>query len=108
TGRLYRYAQSIPHVKVVEQWYTSRIQKMAPEVGRLRQHIKAARYDLIHINGSADHRHVMFACLGMAKRPALVWTKHNDHQVSSLGNRLRARLGTDHVIAVSDYVKGML
>src|SRR5699024_4255139 len=42
TGRLYRYAQSIPHVKVVEQWYTSRIQKMAPEVGRLRQHIKAA------------------------------------------------------------------
>src|SRR5699024_597556 len=38
----------------------------------------------------------------------LVFTKHNDHSVTSIGNRLRARLGTDHIIAVSDYVRGLL
>src|SRR3546814_12352895 len=37
-----------------------------------------------------------------------LWTKHNDHPVQSLGHRIRARLATDQVIAVSSFVKSML
>lgn len=104
TSRLYRYAAELPGVTRLDQWYISRVQKMVPEVRQLRQRVRQGRYDIIHINGSADHRHVMLACMGLRKRPRLVWTKHNDHSVTSLGNHLRARWGSDHTIAVSQYV----
>lgn len=108
SSRLYRYANAIPDITVIDQSYISRIHRMIPEVGDLRRLIAKERYDLIHINGSADHRHIMLACLGLPHRPRLLWTKHNDHPVSSFGNRIRAHWGTDEVIAVSDYVKTML
>jgi len=38
----------------------------------------------------------------------VVFTKHNHHEMSSLGHRLRALFATDQVIAVSDYVRGEL
>lgn len=108
TSRLYRYAADIPGVRRLDQWYTSRVQKMVPEVRQLRARLRQGRYDLVHINGSADHRHLMFACMGLRHRPRLVWTKHNDHSVTSFGNHLRARWGTDHAIAVSQYVADFL
>lgn len=108
SSRLYRYAKQLPEINVVDQRYTSRISHMIPEVRQLRRLLIAGQYDLIHVNGSADHRHVMFAILGLAKQPRIVWTKHNDHPVSSFGHRLRARWATNHVIAVSSYILGML
>ena len=114
SSRLYRYATALSKAStqqaltVRHQTYISRIQNMVPEVRQLRRHLRQQRYDLIHMNGSADHRHIMLACLGLTPRPALVFTKHNDHSVTSIGNRLRVRLGTDHVIAVSDYVRRLL
>lgn len=107
-SRLFRYAGGIAGVTVVDQTYTSRLHRMAPEVKTLRRLIVSQRYDVIHMNGSADHRHVTLACLGLRHRPRLVWTKHNDHSVNSFGNWLRARAGTDYVIAVSKYVERML
>ncbi|MBJ9672829.1 glycosyltransferase, partial [Burkholderia cenocepacia] len=74
----------------------------------LRQRIAAERFDVIHVNGSADHRQVMLALLGCRYRPAVVLTKHNTYRADSFGNLLRARLATDHTIAVSDYVASML
>ena len=50
----------------------------------------------------------MLALLGCRYRPAVVLTKHNTYRADSFGNVLRARLATDHTIAVSDYVAGML
>lgn len=108
SSRLYRYAADIPGVHRLDQRYTSRVQNMVPEVRQLRQRLLQGRYDLIHINGSADHRHVMFACMGLKRRPRLVWTKHNDHSATSFGNHLRARWGTDYTIAVSQYVADLL
>lgn len=108
TSRLYRYAQDIPALRVIDQRYSSRIFRMFPEVRQLRRLLAKEHYDIVHVNGSADHRHVMLACRGLAKRPRIVWTKHNDHQVTSLGNSLRARWATDHVIAVSSFIHGML
>lgn len=108
TSRLYRYAADLPRVERLDQWYTSRIHNMVPEVKQLRERLREGRYDVVHMNGSADHRHVMFACMGWRHRPRLVWTKHNDHSVTSVGNRLRARWAADHTIAVSDYVAKLL
>lgn len=79
---------------------------MWPEIRALRALIKKERYDIVHVNASGDHRHVALACLGLKKRPKIVFTKHNDHKLKSLGNRLRAR-GTDRIIAVSQFVKGL-
>ena len=45
---------------------------------------------------------------GLSHRPKVVWTKHNDHSITSFGNVLRARLATDHVISVSSFVKSMV
>lgn len=108
SSRLYRYARQLPGIEVLNMRYTSRLLPLIGEVWRLRQLIKKERFDIVHVNASADHRHVMLACLGMSRRPKIVWTKHNDHPVNSVGHYLRARFATDQIIAVSDYVRRML
>lgn len=108
SSRLYRYAQQIPTLKVIDQRYSSRLLRMIPEIRQLRRLLAHEQYDVVHVNGSADHRHVMLARQGLRKPPKVVWTKHNDHPVSSFGHRLRARWATDHAIAVSAYIRGML
>ncbi len=109
TSRLFRYASQLDGVTVRAQAFNSRIGKLIPEIRQLRQLITQEHFDIIHVNASADHRHVMLACLGLPKRqrPRIVFTKHNDHSVHTLGHRLRARLATDAVIAVSHYVAGL-
>ena len=109
TSRLFRYASALEGVTVIDQNFNSRIGKLIAEVRQLRQLIRQQRFDVIHVNASADHRHVMLACLGLSRqeRPRIVFTKHNDHSVHTLGHRLRAGLGTDAVIAVSHYVAGL-
>ncbi|NLY63385.1 MAG: glycosyltransferase family 4 protein [Alcaligenaceae bacterium] len=107
TSRLYRFAQSIPHVEVIDQGFNSRIGKLFGEVKQLRALVKQEKFDIIHVNASADHRHVMLACLGLKHRPKIILTKHNDHPVNSFGHKLRAKLATDRIIAVSHYVAAM-
>ncbi|WP_033534407.1 glycosyltransferase family 4 protein [Bordetella trematum] len=107
TSRLYRYAQSVPGVRVVPMTYTTRLSSWFGDRRALRQLIGRERFDIIHCNGSADHKQVMLATLGR-RRARVIFTKHNDHPLASLGNALRARLATDHVIAVSDYVRRLV
>lgn len=108
TSRLHRYARAIPGVTVVDMQYTTRPSSWFKERAQLRRLIKTGRFDIIHVNGSADHKQVMLATLGMARRPRIVFTKHNDHPLSSFGHKLRVALATDHGIAVSDYVHGLM
>lgn len=108
TSRLYRYARGISGVQVTDMHFSSRLGPMLGEVRKLRKLLQQERFDIVHVNASADHRHVMLACAGLKPRPKIVWTKHNDHPVTSMGHRLRARWATDQVIAVSDFVKSML
>lgn len=107
-SRLYRQARAIAGVTAVPMQYTSRPAALFGERAQLRRLIREGGFDLIHCNGSADHKQVMFATLALPRRPRIVFTKHNDHPVTSLGNWLRARLATDHSIAVSDYVHGLM
>ncbi|NYT65773.1 glycosyltransferase [Alcaligenaceae bacterium] len=108
SSRLYRYASQLEGVTVVPGAYTSRILTLAAEVARLHRYLAQQQFDLVHVNASADHRHVMLARLGLRKPPKIVWTKHNLHPLTSVGHQLRARFGTDSVIAVSDFVHKVL
>jgi len=108
TGRLFQQAQAMEGIRVLPGLYTSRPLTLVKEVLRLRRFLARERFDVVHVNGGADHRHVMLARLGLRHRPAIVWTKHNTNKVDSVGNRLRARLGTDLAIGVSEYVAAQL
>lgn len=104
SGRLFRYASQLEGVRVLPGLYTSRLPALVREVAGLRRFLAHERFDLVHVSASADHRHMMLARAGLAQRPAIVWTRHNLHRIHSTGHRLRARFGTDAVIAVSQFV----
>ncbi len=108
SSRLYRYASQLDNVTVLDMSFTTRPSSWFAARAKLRKVIKAGHFDIIHVNGSADHKQVMLALLGMRHRPRVVFTKHNTHEMNSLGHRLRAWFATDQVIAVSDYVRGEL
>ena len=108
SSRLYRHAQMIPGVKMVDMHYTTRPSSWLGPRAQLRKLIKQDGYDIVHANGSADHKQVMLALLGMRHRPKVIFTKHNEHAVTSFGHQLRARLATDRVIAVSDHVNKLM
>ncbi|MCD0502065.1 glycosyltransferase [Bordetella petrii] len=104
TSRLFRYASAATGVQTVAMRFSTRLSAWLTEPASLRQLVGREHYDIIHVNGTADHKQVMLALAGLPRRPRVVFTKHNIHPLDSLGHRLRARLATDHVIAVSDHV----
>jgi len=108
TSRLYRYARAVPGLQVTDMRYATRLSSWFGDRAALRRLLVQGDYDIVHVNGSADHKQVMLATIGMRRRPRIVFTKHNDHPLASIGHRLRARHATDRVIAVSDYVRGLL
>lgn len=108
SSRLFRHAQAIPGVKMVDMHYTTRPSSWLGPRAELRKLIQDGGFDIVHANGSADHKQVMLALFGMRHRPKVIFTKHNEHAVTSFGHQLRARFATDRVIAVSDYVNQLM
>lgn len=108
SSRLYRLAGAVPGVRVVPMMFTTRPSSWFGARARLHKLLKRERFDIVHVNGSSDHKQVMLALFGLSGKPAVVLTKHNDHPLRSAGHKLRAWLATDHVIAVSDYVRGLV
>lgn len=108
SSRLFRLAGELAPVRRVDSVYSTRLWPMLQETGRLRRVLQQGRFDLVHVNGSADHRQVMVARQGLRHRPRVVWTKHNTKPVGSPGNRVRAWFGTDGAIGVCDFVSRQL
>ena len=108
SSRLYRLASEISGVRVVDMAFTTRPSSWWAARRMLRELIVNGQFDTVHVNGSADHKQVMLALMGVGKRPRVIFTKHNDHSLSSFGHWLRAHFSTDCAIAVSDHVKGLL
>ncbi|MGB6241984.1 MAG: glycosyltransferase family 4 protein [Castellaniella sp.] len=108
TSRLYQQAQQIPGVQVWNTSFSTRVKPMLLEVLALRVLLQEERFDLVHVNGSSDHRQLMLARRGLSHSPRIVWTKHNTMPVGSLGNQMRAWAGTDGAIGVCDYVARQL
>ena len=74
---------------------------------RMQALISRTGIEVVHVNGSADHRLVLSALRGLAQRPRVVLTKHNSKAMTGLGHWWRARR-TDAVIAVSAHTLAML
>lgn len=107
-SRLFQQAAAVPGVRVIDQQFSSRLGRMWSEVRQLRRLLRSEKFDLVHVNASADHRHVMLASLGLRHRPRILLTKHNSHRLNTIGHAMRARWATDGVIAVSAYIRKML
>lgn len=104
-SRLQEEARSITGVTVLGQPFPNGLNKLAARAAARRQfaaYLREHRFDLVHVNGSADHRMVLAAM--PSPRPRIVLTKHNSKPMTGLGHWWRARR-TDAVIAVCEYTR---
>jgi L-malate glycosyltransferase len=107
---LYKKASETTGVGAVAITFSSRLNRTWwRSFCALRALLRQKRFDIVHVNGSPDHRMVALAVLGMGRRrPRIVYTKHNDLPGNSLGNALRASLATDRVVCVCQYSYRMM
>lgn len=113
SSAIYQSVRLVTDVTGLAAPFSSRITKISAiwkEHKRLREFIHREKIDVVHVNGSADHRMIMLALSRMtSQRPRVVWTKHNSLPVSNgFGSWLRATKATDHVIAVSECTRTQL
>lgn len=104
TSRLHREASALDGVRVLAQPFPNGLSKLLAGLRarrQLRDYLRRHAFDIVHVNGSADHRLVLSACRGLAHRPKIVFTKHNSKPATGVTHRLRAKR-TDLAIAVSD------
>ena len=104
TSRLFREASALDGVVVHAQSYPNGLGKLFASLrakAQLRALLQRHDFDIVHVNGSADHRLVLAVCRGLARRPKIVLTKHNSKSMQGFTHRLRARR-TDMAIGVSD------
>jgi len=107
-SRLHREAGTIAGVTVIDQPFPNGFRRLAAR-RRARRHLidamRRERFDVVHVNGSADHRLAMSARRASGTRPPIVLTKHNSKPMTGPGHWWRSRFGTDAVIAVCEYVR---
>lgn len=110
TSALIEQAAAIPGVTALAQAFPNGLRRWR-ERGRARaalaRVLREGGYDIVHVNGSADHRLVLAAMRGLPARPRVVLTKHNSKPTRGPGHWWRAR-HTDRVIAVSASTGGQL
>lgn len=109
-SRLYREAAVLDGVHAVAQPFPNGIAQLAAAMRarrQLRDYLRTHAFDIVHVNGSTDHRMVLSACAGLAHKPKIVLTKHNSKPAQGVTHRWRARR-TDLVIAVSEATRRML
>jgi len=105
---LLRLAGEIPNVRTYPIEFSSRLYRMPAPARQLRALLAREEFDVVHVNGSSDHKLVILASLFLKKKPKVVFTKHNDQPISAISAYIRTWMGTDHVIAVCDHVRRKL
>lgn len=109
SSRLYLYARQIPGVEVVAMGFRNTLTSMIGTGLALRRLIEKHGFDIVHVNGSADHRIAMLAAMGLGRdSPCIVFTKHNDLPARGVTTWFKGKLGTDSVICVSAYTRRRL
>ncbi|MCW0209945.1 MAG: glycosyltransferase family 4 protein [Achromobacter sp.] len=104
SSRLLAEARALPGVRTIPLEFKGRPLEQVRALRRLRALLRDERFDVVHVNGSADHRLCMLATMGMgARRPFIVYTQHTDRSAKSLGARVRAKWGTNRVICVCSH-----
>lgn len=105
-SRLFREASAAPALHATAQPFPNGLNRLGARRRARRDLISLLQkhdFDLVHVNGSADHRLVMAAIRGLARRPRIVLTKHNSKPMSGIGHWWRAHRATDLVIAVCEF-----
>lgn len=103
-SRLHREASSLDGVHALAQPFPNGVSKLVASLRarrQLREYLRRHAFDIVHVNGSADHRLVLSASRSLPRRPKIVFTKHNSKPATGFTHRLRAKR-TDLAIAVSD------
>lgn len=104
SSRLLAEARELPGVRTIALEFKGRPLEQLRALRRLRTLLRDERFDVVHVNGSADHRLCMLATMGMgARSPFIVYTQHTDRSANSLGARVRAKWGTNRVICVCSH-----
>ncbi len=104
SSRLLAEARELPGVRTIALEFKGRPLEQLRALRRLRTLLRDERFDVVHVNGSADHRLCMLATMGLgARRPFIVYTQHTDRSANSLGARVRAKWGTNRVICVCSH-----
>ena len=106
TSRLLQHASGVANIRALPMEFPAKLKELGRFVGAIRELralLKRERFDVVHVNGSPDHRLVLLATLFASfKRPYCVYTKHNTIRVKrDFMTKLKARRATHHVIAVS-------
>ena len=110
TSRLYREASTLAGVRTLAQPFPNGLSQLAAAARarrQLREYLRRHDFDIVHVNGSTDHRMVLSASARLPHVPKIVFTKHNSKAAQGLTHRWRARR-TDAVIAVSESTRRML
>ncbi|WP_250533633.1 glycosyltransferase family 4 protein [Caballeronia sp. AZ10_KS36] len=107
SSRLYEKACAVKGVTAVPMDFPAKLKDVARMWGAwraLRALLQREQFDVIHVNGSPDHRLLLLVMLRWkGPRPRIVFTKHNSIAIKrDFLTRLRATRATDEVIAVSD------
>ena len=103
-SQLFERIAKLPRVKAVAMDFPGKPRELGEIFRNLRKirRLLTDRFDLIHVNGSPDHRMVIYACLNRIKRPRIVLIKHNSFRIRNNPFAwYRAALFTDAVIGVS-------
>lgn len=102
TSALNQYLRRLDPDSVLDIDYPGKFKEL-PGIVRnqihLRRLLQKGAYDMIHVNGSPDHRLVARAIRGLRVKPAIVYTKHNSFPVKrNCFSMNRFRRHTDHII----------
>lgn len=102
SSKLNMLARELVKVQVMDVDFPGTLKepfRLFSAVFRLARLIDTEKIDVIHVNGSPDHRIIVYVSWLLGRRLPVVLTKHNTFPSSSFGNRLRAKY-TSAVIAV--------
>lgn len=102
SSKLNKQARELADVQVIDVDFPGTLKeplRLSSAILRLARLIVTQEIEVIHVNGSPDHRILVYVSWLLGRKLPVVFTKHNTFPSSSFGNRLRAKY-TKAVIAV--------
>lgn len=102
SSKLNKLAKNIENIQVMDIDFPGTLKepvRLFSAIYRLAQLINNLKIDVIHVNGSPDHRIIMYTSWLLGRKLPVIFTKHNTLPSLSFGNRIRSK-HTSAVISV--------
>ncbi|MBI3592925.1 MAG: glycosyltransferase family 4 protein [Nitrospirae bacterium] len=112
TSRLNNFAKGIKEENVIDIDFPGKIKEIkdiAKNLKILTPYITNEKFDLIHVNGSPDHRMVIYAKILLNNSAQIIRTKHDSlkPKTNPLA-KIQRNIFTNHTILVSENQKQMM